>query len=63
MCCSRFLVGLHHEWLLAAAKLFLKLPATRLITTSMNWGTAVGEALLQPHLSYLKPLDKLLDTE
>lgn len=55
-------VGLHTNGYSLARKLFFDVaghaPETRLPELNMT----VGEALLQPHLSYLRPLEALLDT-
>jgi hypothetical protein len=41
--------------------LFLKSPAKRPTATSLNWKRRIGKALLAPHVSYLGPLEVLLD--
>lgn len=55
-------VGLHTNGYSLARKLLLEVAAYRVDTFLDELGMTVGEGLLQPHLSYLKPLDKLLDT-
>ncbi|HEV7743507.1 MAG TPA: phosphoribosylformylglycinamidine cyclo-ligase [Pyrinomonadaceae bacterium] len=55
-------VGLHTNGYSLARKLFLEVAGYQVDTFLDDLGMTVGEALLQPHLSYLKPLDKLLDT-
>jgi phosphoribosylformylglycinamidine cyclo-ligase len=54
--------GLHTNGYSLARKLFFEVaghdPSTRL----EELGTTIGEALLAPHKSYLRPLDGLLDT-
>jgi phosphoribosylformylglycinamidine cyclo-ligase len=55
-------VGLHTNGYSLARKLFLEVAGHQVDTRLDELGMTVGEALLQPHLSYLKPLDKLLDT-
>jgi phosphoribosylformylglycinamidine cyclo-ligase len=55
-------VGLHTNGYSLARKLFFEIagytPSTRLLELEMT----VGEALLQKHISYLRPLEPLLDT-
>ena len=55
-------VGLHTNGYSLARKLFLEVAGHQVDTRLDELGMTIGEALLQPHLSYLKPLDKLLDT-
>src|SRR6266550_2639054 len=54
-------VGLHTNGYSLARKLFFEVAGYDVNTHEDELGTTVGEALLQPHLSYLKPLDSLLD--
>src|SRR6267378_5139972 len=54
-------VGLHTNGYSLARKLFLEVAGHKVNTRLETVGLTVGEALLQPHLSYLKPLDELLD--
>ena len=53
-------VGLHTNGYSLARKLFLEVAGYKVDTRLDELGMTVGEALLQPHLSYLKPLDGLL---
>jgi phosphoribosylformylglycinamidine cyclo-ligase len=55
-------VGLHTNGYSLARKLFLEVAGYEVDTRLDALGTTVGEALLQPHLSYLKPLNELLDS-
>ena len=55
-------VGLHTNGYSLARKLFLEVARHKVETRLDELGMTVGEALLQPHLSYLKPLDGLLDS-
>src|SRR6185503_14797539 len=55
-------VGLHTNGCSLARKLFLEIAGYEVDTHLDELGMTVGEALLQPHLSYLKPLNQLLDT-
>ncbi len=55
-------VGLHTNGYSLARKLFFDVAGYDVNTPPDNLGMTVGEALLQPHLSYLKPLDGLLDS-
>ena len=55
-------VGLHTNGYSLARKLFLEVAGYKVDTRLDELGITVGEALLQPHLSYLKPLDGLLDS-
>lgn len=54
-------VGLHTNGYSLARKLFLDVAGYSVDHVIDSVGLSVGEALLQPHLSYLKPLDPLLD--
>lgn len=54
-------VGLHTNGYSLARKLFFEVAGLKVDTVPDELGMTVGEALLQPHLSYLKPLDGLLD--
>src|SRR5437870_4225460 len=55
-------VGLHTNGYSLARKLFLDLAGYQVRTEVQELGMTVGAALLQPHLSYLRPLQGLLDT-
>jgi len=55
-------VGLHTNGYSLARKLFFEVAGYDADTYLDELGVTVGEALLQPHLSYLKPLDGLLDS-
>lgn len=55
-------VGLHTNGYSFARKLLLETAGYQINTKLDSVGLTVGEALLQPHLSYLVPLDQLLDT-
>jgi phosphoribosylformylglycinamidine cyclo-ligase len=55
-------VGLHTNGYSLARKLFLEVAGYEVDTRLEGLGMTVGEALLQPHLSYLKPLNELLDS-
>jgi phosphoribosylformylglycinamidine cyclo-ligase len=55
-------VGLHTNGYSLARKLLLEVAGHKVDTRLDELGMTVGEALLQPHLSYLKPLDGLLDS-
>ena len=55
-------VGLHTNGYSLARKLFFEVAGHRVDTRLDELGMTVGEALLQPHLSYLNPLDGLLDS-
>ena len=55
-------VGLHTNGYSLARKLFLEVAGYKVDTRLDELGMAVGEALLQAHLSYLKPLKGLLDS-
>jgi len=54
-------VGLHTNGYSLARKLFFEVASYQPETELSGVGMTVGEALLQPHLSYLKPLEGLLD--
>lgn len=54
--------GLHTNGYSLARKLFFEVAGYEVDTRLDQLGTTAGEALLQPHLSYLKPLDGLLDS-
>jgi phosphoribosylformylglycinamidine cyclo-ligase len=54
--------GLHTNGYSLARKLFFEVAGYRVDTRLDELGLTAGEALLQPHLSYLKPLDGLLDS-
>jgi phosphoribosylformylglycinamidine cyclo-ligase len=54
--------GLHTNGYSLARKLFFEVAGYNAATQLDELGMTVGEALLQPHLSYLKPLDSLLDS-
>lgn len=55
-------VGLHTNGYSLARKLFFEIAGYKVETRLKELEMTVGEALLQPHLSYLKPLDGLLDS-
>jgi phosphoribosylformylglycinamidine cyclo-ligase len=55
-------VGLHTNGYSLARKLFLEVAGYEVDTRLEALGMTVGEALLQQHLSYLKPLNELLDS-
>ncbi len=55
-------VGLHTNGYSLARKLFFEVAGYDADTYLEELGKTVGEALLQPHVSYLKPLDELLDS-
>jgi phosphoribosylformylglycinamidine cyclo-ligase len=55
-------VGLHTNGYSLARKLFLDVAGYQAQTEVSELGMTVGAALLQPHLSYLRPLQGLLDT-
>lgn len=55
-------VGLHTNGYSLARKLFFEVAGHGANTPLDELGMTVGEALLQPHLSYLKPLEGLLDS-
>jgi phosphoribosylformylglycinamidine cyclo-ligase len=54
--------GLHTNGYSLARKLFFEVAKLKVDTRLDALGMTVGEALLQPHLSYLRPLEGLLDT-
>jgi phosphoribosylformylglycinamidine cyclo-ligase len=54
--------GLHTNGYSLARKLFFEVAGHRAETRLEALGSTIGEALLAPHRSYLKPLDGLLDT-
>lgn len=54
-------IGLHTNGYSLARKLFLEVAGYEVDTRLNELGMTVGEGLLQPHLSYLKSLDGLLD--
>jgi phosphoribosylformylglycinamidine cyclo-ligase len=54
--------GLHTNGYSLARKLFFEVAGYKVDTHLDALGMTVGEALLQPHLSYLRPLEGLLDT-
>ena len=55
-------VGLHTNGYSLARKLFFEVAGYKVDRRLDELGMTVGEALLQPHLSYLKSLDGLLDS-
>lgn len=55
-------VGLHTNGYSLARKLFFEVAGYSPDTVIPELGMSVGEALLQAHLSYLRPLESLLDT-
>jgi phosphoribosylformylglycinamidine cyclo-ligase len=55
-------IGLHTNGYSLARKLFLEVAGYHVNTRLETVGLTVGEALLQPHLSYLQPLSGLLDS-
>ncbi len=55
-------VGLHTNGYSLARKLFLEVAGYDVNRHVDKLGMTVGSALLQPHVSYLKPLDSLLDS-
>src|SRR5215208_8332877 len=54
--------GLHTNGYSLARKLFFEVAGYGVETRLEALGETVGEALLRPHLSYLRPLEGLLDT-
>src|SRR5829696_9920440 len=54
--------GLHTNGYSLARKLFFEVAGYAVDTRLEALGETVGEALLRPHLSYLRPLEGLLDT-
>ena len=55
-------VGLHTNGYSLARKLFLDVAGHKVNSHVDELGMTVGEALLQPHVSYLKPLEGLLNS-
>ena len=55
-------VGLHTNGYSLARKLFFEVAGYKVETHLDELGMTVGEALLHPHLSYLRPLEGLLDS-
>ena len=55
-------VGLHTNGYSLARKLFFEVAGYNHDTVLPELGTSVGAALLETHLSYLRPLEPLLDT-
>ena len=55
-------VGLHTNGYSLARKLFFDVAGYDVHTQLDELGSTIGEALLQPHVSYLKPLEGLLDS-
>ena len=55
-------VGLHTNGYSLARKLFFEVAGYKVDTHLDDLGMTVGEALLQPHMSYLKPLEGLLNS-
>lgn len=55
-------VGLHTNGYSLARKLFFEVAGYTVETRLDELGMTIGEALLKPHLSYLKPLEGLLDS-
>ncbi|MGI8835806.1 MAG: phosphoribosylformylglycinamidine cyclo-ligase [Pyrinomonadaceae bacterium] len=55
-------VGLHTNGYSLARKLFFEVAGYEVNTRLDELNATIGEALLQPHVSYLKPLDGLLDS-
>jgi phosphoribosylformylglycinamidine cyclo-ligase len=53
--------GLHTNGYSLARKLFFEIAGYEVSTHLPELGMTAGEALLQPHVSYLRPLDGLLD--
>lgn len=56
-------VGLHTNGYSLARKLFLEVAGYNINQSVEELGSSVGEALLQPHVSYLDALGPLLDTK
>ena len=54
--------GLHTNGYSLARKLFFEVAGYSVDTRVEELGTTIGDALLRPHLSYLRPLEGLLDT-
>jgi len=55
-------VGLHTNGYSLARKLFFEVAGYKVETHLDELGMTAGEALLQPHVSYLRPLEGLLDS-
>src|SRR6267378_8288579 len=55
-------VGLHTNGYSLARKLFLEVAGHKVNSHIDELGMTVGEVLLQPHISYLKPLEGLLNS-
>ena len=55
-------VGLHTNGYSLARKLFFEVAGFKVDTFLDDVGMTAGEALLQPHVSYLRPLEGLLDS-
>ena len=55
-------VGLHTNGYSLARKLFFEVAGYEVNTRLDRVGLTVGEALLQPHVSYLRPIEGLLDS-
>jgi phosphoribosylformylglycinamidine cyclo-ligase len=55
-------VGLHTNGYSLARKLFFEVAGYGVDTRLDELGMTIGEALLQPHVSYLKPLEGILDS-
>jgi phosphoribosylformylglycinamidine cyclo-ligase len=55
-------VGLHTNGYSLARKLFFEVAGYQVDTSLDELGMTAGEALLQPHVSYLRPLEGLLDS-
>jgi phosphoribosylformylglycinamidine cyclo-ligase len=55
-------VGLHTNGYSLARKLFFEVAGYEVDTRLDELGMTIGEALLQPHVSYLKPLEGILDS-
>jgi phosphoribosylformylglycinamidine cyclo-ligase len=55
-------VGLHTNGYSLARKLFFDVSGYKADTFLPELQMTLGEALLQPHVSYLRPLEKILDT-
>src|SRR5882762_5718685 len=55
-------VGLHTNGYSLARKLFFEVAGHEVDTRLDELGMTIGEALLQPHVSYLKPLEGLLNS-
>ena len=56
-------IGLHTNGYSLARKLFFEVAGCQVDTRPDGLEMTVGEALLQPHLSYLRPLEGLLDAQ